>query len=123
MSACPCCQSRKGRPLAITDPGDGRVLLHAFCGCSTESVLGALDLTVSDLFDAPLAAGLSPSMTPTRQRVSAREVMEALSQELTFVALLSASLQEHQFISDGDWRRFAVAASRINSANDYLNGR
>ncbi|MEU9821622.1 toprim domain-containing protein [Pseudonocardia alni] len=36
---------------------DGRVLLHCFAGCETESVLGALGLSYRDLFDAPLPPG------------------------------------------------------------------
>lgn len=54
MSACPCCESRKGRPLAITEAQDGRVLLHAFCGRETGAVLHRIGLEIGDLFDRPI---------------------------------------------------------------------
>lgn len=38
--------------LAIT-PADGSVLVHCHAGCNAEDVLGALDLTMADLFDEP----------------------------------------------------------------------
>lgn len=114
-AACPCCESRKGRPLAITETQDGRVLIHAFCGCPTENVLGRIGLTVTDLFDAPL-----PHAPPTTQRVSARELLTILGQEVTFVALLAADFLERKTISEADWQRLAKAAGRINTARDHV---
>lgn len=116
-AGCPCCRSRKGRPLAITDAGDGRVLLHAFCGCDTEAVLGALGLTITDLFDAPRTHA---SRSTSRKTVSARDVLEILSQEINFVALLAADLLERKEITQDDWQRLAKAAGRISSARDHI---
>ncbi|WP_298209423.1 DUF3987 domain-containing protein [Ferrimicrobium sp.] len=48
-----------GRPsLAISEGADGRVLLHCFAGCTTASILSALELEAADLFpeqDKPTA--------------------------------------------------------------------
>jgi hypothetical protein len=55
MAGCPCCDSRRGRPVSLRVTDNGRVLVHAFCGHETEDVLAALGLTLADLFDKPLA--------------------------------------------------------------------
>lgn len=114
MAACPCCKSRKGRPLAVTEAGD-RVLLHAFCGCPTENVLGILGLSVTDLFDTPLQHRVEPE----RPRFSARDVLEALTPELTFLALIANDIQERREISDESWSRLAIATQRITVARDH----
>lgn len=114
-AACPCCHSRKGRPLYITEAGD-RVLLHAFCGCDTEAVLHALGLTVTDLFSAPI----SPRLEPSEPRFPARDLMQVLAQEINFVALLGADFLENRAISEDDWQRLARAVSRINTARDHI---
>jgi hypothetical protein len=116
MAACPCCQSRKGRPLSITEGSEGRALMHAFCGCQTDAVLSALGLTVNDLFDRPLAHHASPQ----RPNVSARDVLAGLTEEVTFVALIATDVLERRTISDEDWQRLAAAASRLGAARDYL---
>lgn len=116
MAACPCCESRKGRPLAITEKGDGRILLHAFCGCSTEDVLGRLGITVSDLFEQPLTTHARPT-TPS---VPARDVLSALAHEASIVAVIANDLLERRQISETDWQRLAKAAKRLGAASAYV---
>ncbi len=116
MAACPCCESRKGRPLAVTETNDGRVLLHAFCGCSTDDVLGRIGLTVTDLFPAPLAHHVAPSVP----RVPAGDVLASLSHEATTLAILANDMLEGRAI---DWDRLATAATRVTHAADYINER
>lgn len=115
-AACPCCESRKGRPLAITEKDDGRVLLHAFCGCLTEDVLGRIGLEITDLFDKPLAH----APASTTRVVSARDVLAALTPELTFLALIANDIQQRRAITDKDWDRLATATQRITAARDYV---
>ncbi len=116
MSACPCCQSRKGRPLAVTEASEGRVLMHAFCGCTTESVLAALGLTVGELFEKPLAHALPA----TRAKVPAHAILEALSAEVTFLALIASDMLERRTISDPDWARLVTASERIGAARAHV---
>lgn len=40
--------------LSIAQAEDGRCLVHCFAGCTTEAIVGALGLQLSDLFDPPL---------------------------------------------------------------------
>jgi hypothetical protein len=113
-AACPVCESRKGRPLAITEKDDGRVLIHAFCGCSTEDVLGRIGLTINDLFEKPLAAHAAPAAA----RIPAGEVLAALSTEATTLALIASDMLGG---TPPDWQRLSDCARRINHARDYIN--
>ena len=117
MAACPCCESRKGRPLAVTEADDGRVLLHAFCGCSTEDVLGRIGLSITDLFDAPL----TPAVKPSPVRVTPAEVLEALSHEASVLALIAEDFK--LVIPEHEQERLALAARRIGLARDYIHER
>jgi len=49
MARCPV-HDDKNPSLSITEGDDGRVLLKCFAGCSTEEIVKALGLTMSDLF-------------------------------------------------------------------------
>ncbi len=115
-AGCPCCESRKGRPLAVTEKDDGRVLVHAFCGCSTEDVLGRIGLTINDLFDKPLA----PHAAPAAARIPSGEVLAALSHEATLLAILASDMQAGRPI---DQQRLATCVQRIGAARDYINER
>jgi hypothetical protein len=115
MTGCPCCASRKGRPIAVTE-ADGRALLYAFCQCPTENVLGAIGLGIEDLFDAPLALRVEP----TRVRVPAADILRELSAEVTFVAIVASDLAEGRSLSDHDMARLTKAAQLIGAARDYV---
>jgi hypothetical protein len=115
-TGCPCCQSKRGRPISVRELEDGRVLLHAFCGCETEAVLGAIGLSITDLFDAPLAHHAAPSAA---NRVPARDLLSAISEEVSVVAVIATDLLDRQVISQEDWARLAQAVRRIGAARDH----
>jgi hypothetical protein len=115
QAACPICESRTGRPLAVKD-ADGRVLIHAFCGCRTDDVLGRLGLSVNDLFDAPLTMHAAPAQ-PT---VPARDVLAALAHEATVVAVIANDFLATKQISEEDWQRLAKAVNRLGAARAYV---
>ena len=77
-AACPCCQSRRGRPISLFETTDGIVLLHVFCGCQKADVLAALGLTLADLFERPVNHHIAPS----RSRIPARDLLELVSFEI-----------------------------------------
>jgi len=120
MAACPCCESRKGRPLAVTEAQDGRVLLHAFCGCETAAVLQRIGLTINDLFDRPEGEG---ALQASDRRISTQDVFDALCPEITALGLIAADFLAHRDISEQDWDRLATATTRILSARDYVRNR
>ena len=61
MARCPV-HDDKNPSLSITEGDDGRVLLKCFAGCSTEEIVKALGLTMSDLFP--------PGSKPQKQRAA-----------------------------------------------------
>lgn len=115
-AGCPCCESRRGRPISVRELEDGRALLHAFCGCSTEAVLAALGLQLTDLFDTPLTQRAAPSA----QRVSARDLLAVISEEVSIVAVIASDVLDRREISETDWKRLATAAQRIGAARDHV---
>ena len=117
MAACPCCESRKGRPLAVTEAQDGRVLMHAFCGCSTEDVLGRVGLSITDLFPEPLGQRVAPE----QPRIPASDLLNALSHEASVLAVIARDLKDNRVISDQDWDRLATCAQRIAAVRDHIN--
>lgn len=118
-SGCPCCESKRGRPLSIRELDDGRVLVHAFCGCSTESVLGALGLRLTDLF--PERVG--HQYPPCHGRVPARDLLEPAGFEVDVAAILVAEASGGHELTALARARLALAAARIGQARVFLHGR
>jgi hypothetical protein len=118
IAACPCCQSRQGRPLSIRSKDDGRVLIHAFCGCETENVLAALDLGLEDLFDQRLAHQLPP----IRGGFSARELLELNAHEAGVVSVLACDAQTRP-LTPQELSRLMQAAGRLQRSQDMACGR
>jgi hypothetical protein len=82
MAKCPAHED--GSPsLSIREMDDGRVLIYDFGGCASLEVLGALGLSLTDLF-ADRPAHHSP---PLRGGFTPEEVLIAIEHE-TFVARL-----------------------------------
>jgi hypothetical protein len=122
LARCPAHEDR-GPSLSIRELDDGRVLLHDFGGCGTDDVLGALGLTMSDLFPKPLTGnGPARSYPATHSRISARDLLEILAEEVTVVAIVAADLLAKKPIGETDWQRLAQAAGRIGRARDHIHG-
>jgi hypothetical protein len=119
-AGCPCCQSKRGRPISVRELDDGRVLLHAFCGCDTGAVLGALGLTLSDLFPERLPLHSYPA---THSRIPAADLLEVISAETCVISLIATDLLVKKAIREADWQRLAKAAARIHHARDHIHGR
>jgi hypothetical protein len=99
-------------------------LLHAFCGCSTESVLAATGLTLNDLFPERLpGAGPERSHRGAQRgaHISARDLLRVVSEEVTIVAFAAADLLENRALNPTEWTRLVTAAARIQRARDHLN--
>ena len=70
-----CPAHEDGSPsLHVTKSGDGKIMLHCFAGCSTESVVAALGLTMKDLFpDSPARDFKVPATITTKKTESPTE--------------------------------------------------
>ena len=101
--------------LSVKDGGDGLILMHCFGGCGTDDVLGALGLTMTDLF--PERLGDFPAR---RGAFSAMDALRALTFESSVVAIEAARLAEGHAV---DPSRIAMAAGRIAEALETIHGR
>jgi hypothetical protein len=105
--------------LSIRELDDGRVLLHAFCGCSTEAVLSAVGLTLSDLFPERLS---DVRYATARARMPARELLEIIDFEVAVAAIILADVLEARATDEAQWSRLAQAAARIGLAREHARG-
>ena len=88
---------------------DGKALVHAFCGCTTEAVLGAVNLTLTDLYDRPLADSARAPRLPW----TPRDVVDVVLAEASVVSIVAGDMVERREISEADWQRLARSASRL----------
>lgn len=65
---CPCHDSKSGKSLHVKE-ADGKLLLKCWGGCKTEDVVGALGLSMGDLFEKPGGNGHPPAPSPGRARL------------------------------------------------------
>ena len=118
---CPACggQSRK---VSIAE-ADGRVLLHAFCGCPAETILAKVGLGWADL--------MPPQHWPkTREdRESARRAMrevglvsavEVLALEACVIEAAGRQFEQAQCLTVEDDARLSLAVQRVTDARLLL---
>lgn len=115
LASCPAHEDRSPS-LSIREAEDGKVLLHCFGGCDTGAVLGALGLTLGDLFHAR-----GPDAPPRRSGIPASDLLRVVSADVTLVSILASDLLSVGRLSVGDWRTLARAAARIGRARDLLD--
>lgn len=118
--ACRCPSHEDRSPsLTIRVVPDGRILVHCFAGCDTGSVLGAIGLTVSDLFPEPLTRERLPKI---HAPFSALDALKVLTAESAVVAIAASDIAEGKPMSATDADLVAVAAGRIATALEAVHG-
>ncbi len=115
IARCPAHEDRS--PSLSISEVDDRVLLHDFGGCATSAVLAALGLSLSDLFEKPLASYVRTASP----RIPATDVLIALDHELT-VAVLLLQDAAGRTLDAQEQARFALSVSRIKSGLNYARG-
>jgi hypothetical protein len=110
VARCPAHDDRSPS-LAIRDLGDGRILLHCFAGCPTESVLGAMGLAFADIM--PERVG---NYAPERTPFDARQCLEAVAHEMACAVLICENVADGAIVSGGLRDRLLLAGQRINGA-------
>lgn len=113
LARCPA-HGDKSPSLSIRELEDGRVLLHDFAGCDTESILAAVGLDIAALF--PPRDPATHYTPPTRTRTQAADVLVALDHEAHVVAIIGADVLEHRTLDAPTWTRLAQAVQRIGDA-------
>jgi hypothetical protein len=116
MAKCPAHEDQNPS-LSISEDADGGALLKCFAGCSTESVLAALGLTIRDLFPAThrQPSGKN-SMTPRSPRLKVKQTNDqifdwrACVDAFTDAAALSLRV----------WRGYSIALCRCLKQNGLI---
>ena len=120
-SRCPACGGNSEK-VSIATADDGRVLLHAFCGCDAVTVLAAVGLSVSDLFPQRLR-DTSPEVRKALREAALQARWRAALGVLAFEAAVvhaAAHAVLHGPLSDDDQHRLTLAADRIDDARAIL---
>lgn len=116
-----CCPSHgdKNPSMSIRETDDGKVLINCFAGCGVEEIVGAVGMLVSDLFPPGL---VSDHEKPIRPPFNARDVLEACALEMTVVVVCASDVAKGKELSSGARNRLLLAAERISTALERVNG-
>lgn len=110
----------KGPSLSVRELADGRVLLHCFAGCEVDEIVGAVGLTLTDLFPPSAPAGQGAVPVGRRRLLSAGQALELLEHESLVVAVTAANIANGLDLSDADRDRALQAAARIAYLRDEV---
>ncbi len=119
-----CCPAHddKGPSLAVRELPDGRVLVHCFAGCETESVLGALGMDMSDLFPPDVKRREYGHGKPgVKPAFYASDLMRIIAFEALVVQVVAFDIAAGKRPSEEDRQRLMVAYQRIDEAMRYAN--
>jgi hypothetical protein len=111
-----CCPAHddKRPSMTIRELPDGRVLMHCFSGCDTESILGAIGLDFSELFPE----ALDHHLPKVRQPFNPLDVLQCLQHESLITALGAAHIASGIELSEADKDRLVTAAGRLKEGYD-----
>ena len=103
--------------LSILDTED-RVLLHCFGGCDVTAICAAVGVELRDLFRGGVRRRRSHDevQDEMRRRIPAREILDALANEVAVVVYIAADMIEGKSIDAETWTRLALAHRRIGDA-------
>lgn len=102
-----CCPAHddKDPSLGIREAEDGKVLLHCWTGCDTESIVAAIGLTIRDLFPRD-------DLRPVRRGPS----KAAQQLEATVISIAMSEMRQGKQLSAPDLERFELAKRRLGVA-------
>ncbi len=108
-----CCPAHddKNPSLSIKEIDDGRILIHCFAGCDTQSILRSIDMSMSDLFPKPLG-----DLKRLKKPFNASEILVAIGYEASIVANSASKVLNEGGLNFVEKERLSLAVSRIHSA-------
>jgi len=117
---CPAHNDR-GPSLAVREADDGRVLVHCFAGCETESVLRAVGMDFSDLWPADERRRDYPTTGKPKIKPAfyASDLIRILSFEALVVSICAHDMKRGKVLSDEDRERLGVSQQRIEEVMHY----
>lgn len=99
--------------LSVRELDDGRTLLHCFAGCHVDDVVGAVGMSVGDLFPQ---RPTHPQGRVPRSGLHPLDALHCLAHEARVVLIAGRTLELGQALSDGDMERLGQATYRIGAA-------
>jgi hypothetical protein len=102
--------------LSICEGDDGRVLLHCFSGCSAETIVSSIQLTMTDLFCVDNVTK-RPPLVPG---VSRHELRTAIEFEKTILYIAKTDEAKGRCISTNDSQRAQLALQRVAKSKGLL---
>ena len=105
--------------LGVRELDDGRTLLHCFAGCHVDSVLGAVGLTVADLF--PPREGVRYDACQPRSGIHPMDALHCIGHEARVVLIAGRTIEGGEVLSGADLQRVSLAVRRIGSALDVCH--
>lgn len=116
-----CCPAHddKSPSLSIRELDDGRVLLHDFGGCSADDVLGAIGMTMVDVFP-PRDPTPGAGRAPVRRPWVAADLIYLAAHEATICVLVTADMIAGR---QADRPRLIEAARRLGNIAEAVDAR
>lgn len=110
-----CCPSHndKTASLAITDNGDGRILINCFAGCDTYSVLSAVGLDWGDVMPEKQ---LGHNLKPVKQVIYASDALKIIQYEARIVMASAFAISNNKPLSLDELERLKKSMNMINKA-------
>lgn len=119
LAKCPAHEDRRAS-LSIRELEDGRVLLHDFGGCGTDTVISTVGLEMAVLFPERLPNDIR--ITLRAPRVPAGDILRAVAHEVHVAACAAADLEAGRPLSPEDLNRLSLCARRLSAASEVANG-
>lgn len=119
---CPAHEDRTAS-LSVAEGGDGRCLVHCFAGCAVADVLGAIGLSMGDLFPERIAPQTPAERAQARQwarDANWSAAIGVLSVEATVCEVAMTMIERGEPLSGDDIERVRIAAGRIHAAREVL---
>jgi len=117
---CPAHEDR-APSLSILETED-RTLVHCFAGCDASAICTAIGIELRDLFrdDRRRRRWHDEVQDEMRRRISAREILDALGNEIAVGAYIVADFIEGRTIDGDTWERLALAHRRISDVRALI---
>lgn len=115
-----CCPSHQDRTasLAITDNGDGRILINCFAGCDTYSILRSVGLDWADVMPEK---SVSNYEKPVRSVIYATDALNIIRFESQVILAIAYDIKKRGMIDTEMIERLEKAMQIINKAHGAAN--
>jgi hypothetical protein len=115
QARCPAHDDRRPS-LSIRETDDGKVLLKCWTGCGAADIVGALGLSLADLFPGDRRSLADHGTGPVRRPFNARDALEGVAHEVTITRLIIEAINRGDELDTESLERLALAEERIDSA-------